>query len=503
MQKGKRVQPTPKTTRERGGEKRSAKKKVTPVGLTVITLMTVLTVVFAIILAVAQLLPAKFLLLIYVALLLVLAVIALLVKNHKKRKPFTVGLVVSAVMAVALVIGGLTIGRGILTLNAITNGEVEIDYISVYVRNDNAAEKLVDTVQYKYGILESTNREVTNQALDQLNKKLKTEIKTEEFTSITDLLDALLGGTVDAILLPDAFLPLIGELRGYEDAASQMRSLITLELKSEGEMEKTPKSPNSFAVLISGIDTWGYVNAVSRSDVNILAVVNTDTKQVLLLSTPRDYYVPLSISDGVCDKLTHAGIYGIDVSMDTIGMIYDIDVDYFFRVNFSGFEEIIDSLGGVTVYSEYAFKASTTGEWFSAGENYLDGESALAFARERYSFKEGDRERGRNQMKVVQAVINKALSPELLKNFTGVMEAVEGNFQTSVPYEKITSVVRDQLNDGGEWNIVTYSVNGTEDTQCTYSMNQPLYVIIPDEATIDTAKELIRQVYEDEIVALP
>ena len=496
------MQSTPKTTRECGAEKRTAKKKVTSVGLTVIALMTVLTVVFAIILAVARLLPAKFLLLIYVALLVALAVIALLVKNHKKRKPFMAGLIVSAVMALVLVIGGLTIGRGIQTLNAITNGEVEIDYISVYLRNDNAAQKLVDTVQYKYGILETMNREVTDQALEQLNKKLKTELKTEEFASITDLLDALLGGNVDAILLPDAFLPLIGELRGYEDVSSKMRSLTTLELKSEGETEKTPKNPNSFAVLISGIDTYGYVNAVSRSDVNILAVVNTDTKQVLLLSTPRDYYVPLSISDGVCDKLTHAGIYGVDVSMDTIGMIYDIDVDYFFRVNFSGFEEIIDSLGGITVYSEYAF-TSHQGYWFDQGENYLTGEEALEFARERQAFQEGDRQRGRNQMAVIQAVINKVLSPELLKNFSSLMSAVEGNFQTSVPYEKMAAVVRDQLSDGGDWNIVTYSVNGTADTQHTYSMPQPLYVVIPDQATVDVAKELIRQVYEDEIVALP
>ena len=502
MQKGKRTQPPQKVMQARRAEKKH-RKQTASVGLVVMILMTVLTVAFAIILAVSRLLPAKFLLLIYVALLVVLGVIALLVKNKKNRKAFMAGLIVSAVMTLLLVFGGLTIGRGIQTLNAITGGAVEIDYISVYVRNEDAAQELKDTVQYKYGILKSMSRDVTDKALEKLNKELETEIRTEELSSISYLLDALLEGDVDAILLPNAFLTLIDELPGYENATSKMRLLATLEFKEEKEPEKKSKNPNSFAVLISGIDTYGYVNAVSRSDVNILAVVNTDTKQVLLLSTPRDYYVPLSISNGEKDKLTHAGIYGVEVSMDTIGMIYDIDVDYFFRVNFNGFEDIVDSLGGVTVYSEYSFYNGTGQYYFSAGENYLDGEAALAFARERYAFEDGDRQRGRNQMAVIQAVINKALSPELLKNFSGVMEAVEGNFQTSVPYELITSVVREQLNEGGDWNIVTYSVSGTEDTQLTYSMPQPLYVIMPDGATIDVAKELIRQVYEDEIVTLP
>ena len=503
MQKGNRMQFAPKTTRERSVEKKTAKKKATPVGLLVIALMTVLTVVFAIILAVARLLPAKFLLLIYVVLLLALAVIALLVKDQRKHKRFAVGLVISAVMTLVLVIGGLTLGRGIRALNTITGGETEINYVGVYVQIDDAAQELEDTAQYTYGILEIVDQQVTEKALEKLNKELKTEIKSKEFDSITDQMDALLEDEVDVILLPEAYIPLLSEMPGYQDVPSKIRALTILELKSENkEPAKKPKNPNSFAVLISGIDTYGYVNAVSRSDVNILAVVNTDTKQVLLLSTPRDYYVPLSISNGVKDKLTHAGIYGVEVSMDTIGMIYDMDVDYFFRVNFSGFREIIDSLGGVTVYSEYEF-ATAGGYYFGVGENYMDGDKALAFARERKSFEEGDRQRGRNQMAVIEAVLKKMLSPELLKNFSGVMDAVEGNFQTSVPYDKIASLVREQLDEGGNWNIVTYSVSGTEDTQNTYSMPQPLYVVIPNEATIDTAKELIRQVYEDETITKP
>lgn len=258
------------------------------------------------------------------------------------------------------------------------------------------------------------------------------------------------------------------------------------------------KKGEVISVYISGIDTYGSVSTKSRSDVNIIATIHTGTKQVLLVSTPRDYFVPLSISNGIPDKLTHAGIYGIDVSKDTLGMLYGIDVPYYFRVNFSGFSGIIDALGGVTVNSEFDFNAG--GYSYHVGENYLNGAQALAFARERYSFSSGDRQRGKNQMAVIKAVINKAMSPELLKNFTSIMKAVEGSFETSIPLTTITSLVRAQLSDGGDWNIVTYSVDGTGSTQRPYSMSQNAYVMIPDQATVDKAKELMRQVRDGEVI---
>ena len=218
------------------------------------------------------------------------------------------------------------------------------------------------------------------------------------------------------------------------------------------------------------------------------------------MSTPRDYFVPLSISNGAPDKLTHAGIYGINVCMDTLGLLYEEDINYYFRLNFAGFINIIDALGGVTVNSDYDF---TTGAYhFNQGENYVNGEQALAFARERYTFSEGDRQRGRNQMAVIEAVINKALSPELLKNYTSVLSGMEGSFETNVPYDLIASLVRKQLNEGGSWNIVSYSVNGTGDTQKPYSMSQNAYVMIPDYSTVDKAKDLMSKVRNGEEISL-
>ena len=231
---------------------------------------------------------------------------------------------------------------------------------------------------------------------------------------------------------------------------------------------------------LSGIDTYGGISAVSRSDVNILAVVNTETKNILLLSTPRDYYIGYSATGGAKDKLTHAGIYGIDASIDALEQLYGIDVNYYLRVNFTGFTQIIDALGGVDVNSDYEFTAR--GTQIHQGSNHLTGEQALSFARERYSFVDGDFQRGRNQMEVVRAVIQKAASSSLLANYMDVMNAVAGSFETNMPQEEISRLVKMQLSDMASWNITSYTTVGQVSSAETYSMpGVMLSVVLPDE----------------------
>ena len=262
--------------------------------------------------------------------------------------------------------------------------------------------------------------------------------------------------------------------------------------------EKETDNGRVFTMYISGIDSRSGLIAKSNSDVNILATVNVDTRQVLLVSTPRDFYVPLSISGGIPDKLTHAGIYGIDVSVDTMEMLYNTEIDYYFRVNFSGFEKIIDALGGVTVHSDYTFTAG--GYSYYKGENNLDGAQALRFARERKSFSTGDRQRGKNQMAVIKAVIEKAMSPAILTGYMDIMEIVSGSFETSMPYDVIAELVRDQLDKGGSWNVVSCSVDGSDGNKIPYSMSTSAYVMIPDQSTVDAAIAKIQQVKNGEIL---
>ncbi|MFQ6805373.1 MAG: LCP family protein [Lachnospiraceae bacterium] len=221
-----------------------------------------------------------------------------------------------------------------------------------------------------------------------LNEELGISIAVKEYDSLTALVDGLFNGETNAVILNSAYLDVLEEMEGYEDIRERLREVTVTHVETEvpqtaASDQETASSGDQtvFAVYISGVDTRStQLIANSRCDVNILAVINADTRQVVLISTPRDYYVPLSISDGVPDKLTHAGIYGVQVSMDTLSMLYDTPIEYYFRVNFTGFKDIIDALGGVTVVSDYTFDTkNVAGYHFDEGENYMDGDAALAF----------------------------------------------------------------------------------------------------------------------------
>ena len=264
------------------------------------------------------------------------------------------------------------------------------------------------------------------------------------------------------------------------------------------EANKITKEP--FVVYLSGVDNRGELTEKARSDVNILAVVNPTTKQAALINTPRDYYVDLAGTDSK-DKLTHAGLYGVETSMATLGNLYGVNVDHYIRINFAGFINIIDAIGGVDVYSDQAFTSvGSPGYYdpttFAEGWNHLDGKSALAFARERHAFKTGDIQRGINQMKVIDAMAEKLKSPALLMSFSKLMDAMSDCFVTSLSQEQISALVRMQLGDLSSWDIQSYSVTGTggKSSKCYSAKGQSLYVMKPDENSVNEAKALIAAV---------
>ena len=267
---------------------------------------------------------------------------------------------------------------------------------------------------------------------------------------------------------------------------------------SDAEAKKITKEP--FVVYLSGVDTRGELTEKARSDVNILAAVNPETKQVVLINTPRDYYVDLAGTNSK-DKLTHAGLYGVQTSMDTLGNLYGVDVQHYIRINFAGFINIVDALGGVDVYSDQAFTSvGSPGYYdpttFAEGWNHLDGKSALAFARERHAFASGDIQRGINQMKVIDAMLNKIKSPALLMGFSKIMDAASDCFVTDFSQDQISALVRMQLSDFANWDIQSYTVTGSSgtSTQCYSAKGQKLYVMKPDEASVSKAKEMIATV---------
>lgn len=482
-------------------------------GLSITILLTVALTLFMAILIKTKMLPSKLLLLAGMLFLLFVVCVCLLTWDMRKTGRMVTGSVLTMVLLIVLMIGTPYLTKAVSTLNKLTGVNVEVADVGVYVKNESPIQDLSGLNGKSVGILGILDRDNTDKALQELRNQAGT-LDTTEYIGLSELAEGLLEEEVDAILLNNAFLDLLTETEGYEDILDKIHEIHTQQTetiieKVEDETkdkwnimdlfgEEEEKEDRVFTMYISGIDNRGGLIAKSRSDVNILATVNVDTRQVLLVSTPRDYYVPLPISNGQPDKLTHAGIYGVDVSIGTLEMLYGIDIDYYFRVNFSGFEKIIDALGGVTVNSDYDFSAG--GYYFQKGENHVNGSQALAFARERKSFKEGDRQRGRNQMAVIKAVINKAMSPAILSGYADIMESVAGSFETSMPYDLIAELVRDMLEKGGSWNIVSYSVNGSGDSRRPYSMSTNAYVMIPDQETVDTAIEKINQVMNGETV---
>ena len=476
--------------------------------ITIIVIM--LSVVFMGLLAMTKMIPTIYMLIIGIVLAVIAAIIWLLVWHTRYTGRFIGGTVLAVIMIVILAFGGFYINKTRSAISNISGETTEVTQMAVYVKSDDAADSVEATAGYTYGILSSLDRENTDGAVAHLNSQFGTEVQTKEYAGLTELADGILNGEVNAMLLNSGYLSVYEDMDGYTDFSTKIKEVGTVDVEStiQSAEESAPIEPITtanggkvYTIYLSGIDTRGEMTAKSRSDVNIIATVNTDTHEILLVSTPRDYFVPLSISGGAPDKLTHAGIYGIDVCMDTLGMLYDIDINYYFRINFGGFVKVIDALGGITVNSDYDFDSKNIlGYHFNKGENYLNGEQALIFARERYAFQEGDRQRGKNQMEVIRGVVKKALSPEILTSYSSILSSLDGCFGTNITYEEIAQILQQQLTNGGDWTIVSYSVNGTGATEKPYSMSQKAYVMVPDYNTVDKAKSLMEKVRNGEVV---
>lgn len=494
--------------------KKSMNKKLP--GILITVCLTIALTLFMAILVKTKLLPTKLLLLAGGLFLLFVLCVFLLTRNASRKGPLIGGCTMAILLLAVLMVGTPYLTKAINVLDNMTGVSVEVTDVGVYVKSDSALTALSELPGKNVGILDVLDRENTDKALADIQAEVGT-LSIVEYPGLGELVDGLFAGETDAVVINSAYLDLLADMEGYETAASELREIHTQQTETiienvqkeekdgwnildlfGGEEEEEEKNDRVFTMYISGIDSRSGLIAKSRSDVNILATVNLDTRQVLLVSTPRDFYVPLSISNGQLDKLTHAGIYGVDVSIGTLEMLYGIDIDYYFRVNFGGFQKIIDALGGVTVDSAVSFSTGS-GYYFNKGTNHLNGAAALAFARERYNLPGGDRQRGENQMAVIKAVIDKAMSPAILSGYADLMESVSGNFETSMPYDLIAEMVRDQLDKGGSWDIVTTSVTGADASRHTYSAGEA-YVMIPDQATVDAAAAKINQVLNGEIV---
>lgn len=421
----------------------------------------------------------------------------------------------AVVLSVVMIYGTVAAGAVQSALNKISGIMVEKQVTAVIVMKEDDATELGDTRGYKFGILANRDQENTRKLLSAMQESMG-QIDTREYETPADMADALYDDEIQAMILNEGYISLLTEQEDYSDFSSHTKIIYEYvteheitSIKPSGSITKQP-----FVIYCSGSDERDSdINAKSRSDVNILAVVNPKTRQILLINTPRDYYLPLAFN-GELDKLTHAGMYGVQESMAVLDNLYGTKTSYYGRINFWGLIDIVDALGGIDVYSDYAFDAAAgdvegygyRSFSFSEGWNHLEGQEALAFSRERYSFSDGDNQRGKNQMKVIQAIIEKATSPSVLAKYQDLLKAVSDNFITNISYDQISSLVQMMQKDGASWNIQTMSATqGSGDTMqpCYSAYGELLYVMPPDYDSVNRIREVIDQVMNGEEIVLP
>lgn len=371
--------------------------------------------------------------------------------------------------------------------------EYKTENYGIYVLKNSNYENIVDLENKSIGHLELKKYAGLNKMIDKITKKI--EFKSKTYDDIYSMVRDLIGEKIEGIILEEAQVEILKEENYNEYELLKSIYDDTVELSIKKSKSNVDILKDSYNIYISGIDTYGNITKVSRSDVNILVTVNPSKKEILLTNIPRDYYVKLH-SFNEYDKLTHAGIYGIDESISTIEDLLDTKINYYVKVNFTSLIDIVDALDGIVVNSNYSF-TSVDGYTYKRGENYLDGKEALSFARERKAFKEGDRVRGENQQLVLTAIINKGTSSKIITNYTSILKAVNGKFITNISDDEITKLIKMQISDGGTWNIKSISVNGIDSYDYVYSYKKnKLYVMKPIQDTIDNAKVKIKEVME-------
>ncbi len=470
------------------------------VGLALAGIQLVATIAFMVGLFMLNMLPNMYLVAIGILLFLFWGII--LASQFFSKKNAITGKVISVIISIIMAIGAYFLFKTSGTISDITGGDYKLDNVVVAVMADDPAETINDAADYTFGVQYQMNGDQITETVNAINQELGSQITTEEYDGLAEQAQALHDGEVDAIIYNEGYTGILEE--AFEGYSENTKIIYTHSIKSEMENQaKDVSVDDTFSVYISGIDVFGAIETNSRSDVNIIAIVNPTSHQILLVTTPRDYYVEIpGVSGGQKDKLTHAGIYGVDTSMATLEELYDTELDFYARVNFTSLIEIVDALGGVDVESEYAFTTSYESGMVmnvSQGTNHFDGKEALAFSRERLNVPGGDNQRGKDQQAVITGIIKKVVSPAILTGANGILNSVSGNVDTNMSESQIQELIKTQLSDSASWNITSMAAEGTGDNQYCYSYSgAPLYVMQPDQASVDAIKDAIDAVENGE-----
>ena len=415
-------------------------------------------------------------------------------EHHHKTKPREiVGKVLSLILSVLMVFGSVMINKGYSTLDDITNSNTKSTHYAIVVLKSSKISSLSElqneSIEY---CLQYDEEKDMNQVIAEAKKK-ESSLNFDVAMTYSKLGDDLYNNTVNAILINTAYNGMFEE--NHPDFQNEVKEIWTSDIETKVKDFSTRVSVTNtpFIIYISGIDTYGSITTVSRSDVNMIVTVNPNTKKILLTSIPRDYYVTLANMKKK-DKLTHSGIAGPENTVKTMAQFLGTDINYYARVNFTSLVTMVDALGGITVNVDQDFSAG--GYSYKLAPQQMNGEEALAYSRERHSFADGDNVRVKHQQDVLMAMLNKMMSPAVITNYSSVLKAISGCFETNMASSDITDLIKMQINDNASWTFKQKQFTGTGVMQTggAYMPDSKLYYMIPNDDSVKENLQAIKDV---------
>ena len=460
------------------------------INVTIYSIQIIVSIIFIYMLYALQFIPFNYIIGIGVILTaLVIGEYFLIFYKKPKSKRSIATQVISVLLSCVMVFASLSVYKVGAVVDLLGAESFQTRAISVVVLNDSEIRNQSQLVNHSVGYISAIDPETMTYATKEI-KDYVGFIYLEDYADFSTLVTALYNQEVDAIIIDEAFRSLIeAEFETFTDDTRVIYQVT----KQEGSVSavSVDVTEKPFLVYISGNDEYGEITAVSRSDVNMLAAINPTTHQILLISIPRDIYVPLH-RNGKYDKFTHAGIYGLQESIDTLEDLLQEDINYYVKMNFTSFINIVDAIGGITVNSPAEFTTKIGGFHIQKGENTLNAKQALAFVRERKSFINGDFERGRNQQRMIAAIVKKVCSPAILTSFSSILDTVSGSVETNLSSQDMNALVQLQLSQMPSWDIQSYQIIGDVGSQPCYSAgSQVLSVVIPYDSSIRQAAQYI------------
>lgn len=449
-------------------------------------------------------LPTKLLFLITIIFVLLDTIFALLLCYYTRA---IVSKIICVVITLVLIfgscMGGYYISKTGSLLTNITNVTKHAkNTVSVVVKQSSDIKNKSQLNGLSVGTLRTIGTQGSSKALKELSKD-GIVMNQSEYDSLSAMLESFYNGEVDSIIINESSRSQILDMESYADFDNNTRVVYQTSYKVENTDKANAVSDitsKPFNVLISGSDTRGGFDENGRSDVIMVATINPKTSTILLTSVPRDFYVTTACDaadgcmQGALDKITHTGIHGTNTTKRTVEQLLGIEINYTFKVGFDTVTDLVDALGGVDVYVEPGYAVTTSTFSVHEGTNHLDGEHALAYARERYSYTEGDRQRTKNQQQVLMGIVNEATKPSVITKYASIMDAMANTFSTTMSNEEISDLIKYQINNNPKWKMEQYMVDGTGDTLMCAELGDAASVMVPDQSTVKMAKDKINAV---------